>query len=166
MSQGSKKAFEKLYLSVAYAAALRLCPSVLRKTNAVGSWLKNSACFKAKPSPDINCMDASAEMQGACVKIKKNGRFTRPSVSIIGRMFGVLPSGVQCAPGEFFLIAPNECAAELDMKCKKCSSVGCVICAGRRIIERPRKTGFDLLRVTFNLARGNIEDQVFAASPV
>ena len=172
MSQGSIKtsrSFKRLYLSVACATALRLYPSVLKKTVAVGAWFKNNASLKANASNNYKCMDGAAEMQeygDKISKLRRNGRTIQSSVAILGKVFEALPSRGGCGCEDFYTLAHNENSAELDMKCMKCSSLGCEICAGRRVVERSRKTGFDLIRATFNLARGNIEDHAFAVYPV
>ncbi len=105
-------------------------------------------CRSAGTEPDLNSPDDNAML--------------RNHPALFGRVLGSL-NGVQAVCGkEFFIYIYKFQDHALDLfSAKRCNVKRSSPHPDRRV-ERSQKTGFDVLRVTLNLARGNIEPNVSA----
>lgn len=118
-----------------YFTALRLCPAVRRRAAVCGA------------SADGN----AAELKGLAAEKAQRGPF-----AIFNMVLGSLP--VQ-GSNEAFTFEFHDEVIEFGMKPKD-DAAG--ISRPGRDAEKSRKTGFDLIRLTFNLARGNLEQAILA----
>ncbi|MBI5491622.1 MAG: hypothetical protein HY893_01685 [Deltaproteobacteria bacterium] len=136
MSQRIKKEIVHLCHCLLYFTALHLCPAVRRRAAACGG-----------AAIDNN----SLEIKGLQAERAPRGPF-----AIFGMVLGSMP--VQGST-EAFTFEFHDEVLEFGMKPKddavKLSRPG-------RDAEKSRKTGFDLIRLTFNLARGNLEQAILA----
>ncbi len=135
MSQRIKKEIVRLCHCLLYFAALRLCPAMRRKAAiCAGSHFESGSDDKG-PQADRAPLNPFA---------------------IFGKVLGSLP--VQ-GSSEFFVFEFHEEVPEFGAKHKDEAEK-----PSRPVMDAstPRKTGFDLIRLTFNLARGNLEQTIHA----
>lgn len=128
-----------------YMTGARLCPAIRRKAATVSS-------EAVDPCARRNILRAGDNAQCA-------GRGVGVALSVLGRVAGSLPfsaQSVQTAEGLAVLVCKLQdpipefgTKAKADEPCLKRTNSD---------EQRSLRTGFDLLRVTFNLARGNLEE--------
>lgn len=118
-----------LCLSVIYTASVYLCPAV-RKKRASDAAFPPIKAFEGKDS-------------GGC-----------KDTSFIGRVFTSFPlNGCQPVFAVVDIAADYEAGKKIGVKEKQGAP------RSNKGAEVPHRTSLDILRVTLNLARGNIEDQ-------
>lgn len=146
MSQRIKGKITRLCQSLFYRAGVRLCPALRKKSAAVDEVAVDRS---ARSNPAARTED----------NVPCPGKGVGVALSVLGRVAGSLPftaQSVQTAEGLAVLVCklqdPNPefgTKVKADEPCLKRTN---------REESRSLRTGFDLLRVTFNLARGNLEE--------
>lgn len=146
VSQRIKREINRLYQCLLYMTALRLCPVVRKRAQTDG--LRYGGLM-----PD-------EQVEGRVITEKE--RTALNTLTIFGHVFGSLPlkvKKIQTVSGrEVFVYEFQENILEFCLKSRADEPVSP---RHYRNVERSQKTGFDLLRLTLNLARGNLEQHVF-----
>ncbi|MBI5453509.1 MAG: hypothetical protein HY956_02665 [Deltaproteobacteria bacterium] len=139
MSQSIRIAIVRLCKCIIYMAAVRLCPAVRKKACGYGIAVEFIPCIESAEA---------GEASGA--------------ISIFGKFISSIPAAAgpfNCA--DAFVFDYQDHLAELGTKqaAEESESAAEYMSGGK-----PLKTGFDLIRLTLNLARGNLEGSSFAVA--
>lgn len=136
MSQSIRIAIVRLCKCIIYMAAVRLCPAMRRKAYVAVEFVPRVESAEAFEAPG--------------------------AISIFGKFFSSIPAAAgpfNCA--DAFVFDCQDHLAELGTKqaAEEPEPAAEYMSGGK-----PLKTGFDLIRLTLNLARGNLEGSSFAVA--